>query len=153
MLFRLFLLFSVIPLIELAILIEIGRNIGALYTILIVVLTGALGAFLARQQGFATASRIKESLNKGKIPADDMIGGLLILAGGLMLLTPGILTDLAGFTMIIPATRNFYIRFIRKSFSGYVSGRVVKGPFSFSSEEEDGVYDGSATDISGDEEK
>lgn len=143
MLLKLFLLFSVIPLIELAILIEVGRNIGVLYTVILVAGTGALGAFLARHQGFKVTRRIKDSLNRGEIPADELIGGLLILAGGLMLLTPGLLTDIAGFSMIIPYTRCLYVSLIRKKFSGYVRHT---SQFSFRSGEAGNIYDSGAVD-------
>lgn len=102
---RLVLLFTVIPLVELALLIKVGEKIGAVNTILIVVLTGTAGAALARAQGLGTLARIRESLSRGELPAIPLLDGVLILAAGLLLLTPGLITDAAGFLLLIPFTR------------------------------------------------
>jgi UPF0716 protein FxsA len=107
------LIFVVTPLAELAILIYLGTLIGALYTILIVVITGLLGAFLARRQGIATLSRIRSNLEQGILPSGELFQAVLILIGGLLLLTPGLITDLVGFTLLIPQTRNFVTRWLR----------------------------------------
>jgi UPF0716 protein FxsA len=108
-----FLVFVVTPLIELAILIYLGTLIGALYTILIVMITGFLGAFLARRQGLATLSRIRNSVEQGVLPSSDLFQAVLILIGGLLLLTPGLITDLAGFTLLVPQTRNVVTRWLQ----------------------------------------
>jgi UPF0716 protein FxsA len=102
---RLLFLFVAVPLIELSLLIKLGKILGALNTILIVVLTGILGAAFARSQGAGIVSRIKNALSQGRIPGDELIQGLLIMAGGLMLITPGFITDLLGFALILPPTR------------------------------------------------
>ena len=107
------LLFVVAPLVELAILIYLGTLIGALNTILIVVITGLLGAFLARRQGLATLSRIRSSIERGVLPSGDLFQAALILIGGLLLITPGLITDLVGFAMLIPQTRNIVIKWLR----------------------------------------
>ncbi len=154
MFFKLLLLFSVIPLAELAILIEIGKKIGVLYTVILVIITGAAGAFLARHQGFLVMRKIRDDLEMGKIPADEMIQGLLILAGGLMLLTPGIITDIAGFTMILPFTRALYARFLKKRFSLHIHDGFHPGGSECRTAEDGGfVYEGSATEFTGDEEE
>ena len=123
MLFRLILLFVVTPLVELAILVYLGTIIGALYTILIVVATGLAGAFLARNQGLATLSRIRSSIERGVIPSAELFQGTLILAGGLLLLTPGIVTDLVGFIMLIPQTRTIITRWLRS----LIQRKIQKG--------------------------
>ena len=107
------LIFVVTPLVELAILIYLGTIIGALYTILIVVITGLLGAFLARRQGLATLTRIRNSTEQGVLPSGELFQAVLILIGGLLLLTPGLITDLVGFAMLIPQTRNVVTRWLR----------------------------------------
>ena len=107
------LLFVVTPLVELAILIYLGTLIGALNTILIVVITGLLGAFLARKQGLATLSRIRNSIEQGILPSGELFQAVLILIGGLLLLTPGLITDLIGFALLIPQTRNVVTRWLR----------------------------------------
>jgi UPF0716 protein FxsA len=107
------LIFVVTPLVELAILVYLGTLIGALNTILIVVITGLLGAFLARRQGLATFSRIRTSIEQGVLPSGDLFQAVLILIGGLLLLTPGLITDLVGFALLIPLTRNVVTRWFR----------------------------------------
>ena len=112
--FKLVLLFVVTPLVELAILVYLGTLIGVLYTILIVIVTGLIGALLARNQGLATLSRIRSDIERGILPADELFKGALILIGGLLLLTPGLITDLVGFAMLIPQTRNVVAKWLRR---------------------------------------
>ena len=106
MLLKLFLAFTIIPIIEIYLLIEIGSMFGALTAVTLVILTGFLGAFLARMQGLQTLYRIQESLREGRMPSGELLDALLIVIAGLVLLTPGFLTDSAGFLLLIPATRN-----------------------------------------------
>jgi len=105
MFYRLLLLFTIIPFVELIVLIEVGKQIGTITTLIIIILTGILGASLARAQGFLVMSRIRDDLSMGKIPADALIDGLLILIGAIVLLTPGFITDIIGFLLLIPVTR------------------------------------------------
>lgn len=102
---RLLGLFTVVPLVELYILIKIGRLLGALPTVLIVVGTGIVGASLARQQGARVWWEIQREMEVGRFPADRMVDGLLLLVAGAVLITPGVLTDLLGFAILIPVTR------------------------------------------------
>jgi len=106
MLLKLLLAFTIIPIIEIYLLIEIGSIFGSLTAVTLVIFTGFLGAFLARRQGLQTLYQIHESLNKGKIPSSELIDAVLIVIAGVVLLTPGFITDLAGFVILIPATRN-----------------------------------------------
>ena len=106
MLLKLFLAFTIIPIIEIYLLIEIGSIFGALTAIILVILTGFLGAFMARMQGLQTLFRIQESLREGRMPSGELLDALLIVIAGLVLLTPGFLTDSAGLLLLIPATRN-----------------------------------------------
>jgi len=106
MLFKLFLAFTIIPVLELYILIEVGSYLGALNTIMVVIVTGFVGAYLARLQGFQTMNRVRESLNRGEMPTEGLIDALLILLAGIVLLTPGFLTDIAGLLILLPQTRN-----------------------------------------------
>ena len=115
------LIFVGVPLAELALLIYIGNLIGVLNTILIVVITGILGALLARHQGLAALSRIRSNVERGILPSDDLLQGVLILIGGLLLLTPGIITDLAGFAMLIPPTRRIVTRWLQRLLQGKIS--------------------------------
>ena len=106
-------IFILMPLIELAILVYVGTIIGPLYTILIVVVTGMLGASLAKSQGLAILAKIRRSLDAGIIPSNEFFEGALVLAGGLLLLTPGIITDIIGFAMLIPPTRFLIVKWLR----------------------------------------
>lgn len=99
---RLLLLFTIVPLTELLLLIEIGERIGPIPTIALVLFTGTLGAWLAKSQGVKTWLRIQQEWSGGKIPTETLLEGLLILVAGAVLLTPGILTDLAGFFLLTP---------------------------------------------------
>ncbi len=117
---KLLLLFVGLPLIELALLIKLGQLWGVWPTIGLVVITGIVGASLARIQGFLVYTRIQNELAQGRMPAEELIDGLLILVGGVVLLTPGILTDLFGFTMLLPLTRLFFKRWLRRRFDSMV---------------------------------
>jgi UPF0716 protein FxsA len=111
--FRLFLLFTVIPLLELMLLIYIGQVIGFWQTLAIVILTGMVGAALARWQGWLALERVQREMQQGKLPAGAMFDGMLILVAGLLLITPGVITDLAGLCLLVPPIRAFVQRLIR----------------------------------------
>lgn len=113
---RLLLLFTAVPLVELYLLIEIGSVIGKLNTIFMVIGTGALGAFLARLEGLRTLREIQRNLSQGTVPAEKMMDGVIILVAGILLITPGILTDACGFLMLVPTTRNAFKRWLRRRF-------------------------------------
>ena len=124
MLLKLFLAFTIIPIIEIYLLIEIGSMFGALTAVTLVILTGFLGAFLARMQGLQTLYRIQESLREGRMPSGELLDALLIVLAGLVLLTPGFLTDSAGFLLLIPATRNSIKYWLRRQIElRYMSNR------------------------------
>jgi UPF0716 protein FxsA len=101
----LFLLFLAIPLLEIYFLILVGSWIGALPTVLLVILTAAVGATLARHQGLATLQRLQATLARGEAPAVELFEGVILLVGAVLLLIPGFITDLAGFICLIPAPR------------------------------------------------
>lgn len=125
MLFRLILLFTIVPLIELIILIKIGEIVGIIPTITLVILTGILGAALAKSQGILIIGKIRNELNTGQIPAENMLNGLLVLIGGIVLLTPGLLTDILGFILLIPVTRNMIKKILRSKFRDYIDKNTV----------------------------
>ena len=106
MFIRLLIIFTMVPIIELYVLFEAGQQIGIAPTIGFIFLTGIAGAYLARSQGFQLINRIQKDLNAGRVPANEIMDGALILAGGLLLLTPGFCTDLFGFCLLTPLTRN-----------------------------------------------
>jgi len=107
-----FLFFLVVPFVEIYLLLQIGGIVGVLPTVLLVVFTAVLGAWLLRQQGFATWQRFQTSLSQGAIPAYEMIEGPILLVGGALLLTPGFFTDAIGFACLIPQTRRKLAQYI-----------------------------------------
>tara|TARA_B100000945_G_scaffold305939_1_gene292906 strand:+ start:109 stop:504 length:396 start_codon:yes stop_codon:yes gene_type:complete len=123
-LLKLLLAFTIIPIIEIYLLIEIGSIFGALTAITLVILTGFLGAFMARMQGLQTLFRIQESLREGRMPSGELLDALLIVIAGVVLLTPGFLTDSAGFLLLIPTTRNSIISWLQRQIElRYMSNR------------------------------
>jgi len=110
MFFYLLILFIVVPMVELTLLIRIGRAISIGPTLALVVLTGLVGAAVARHQGIRTLGRIQAELAAGRIPTGQMVDGLLILLAGLLLILPGVLTDAAGFALLIPPVRRLIRR-------------------------------------------
>ncbi len=113
---RLFLLFALVPVAEIYVLVSVGGVIGVLPTIALVLSTALAGAYLARQQGMATLLRIRENLAQGFMPAEELLDGLLIFLAGMVLLTPGFLTDIAGLLMLLPVTRDMFKRWLRTKF-------------------------------------
>ena len=125
MLLRLLLLFTIVPLIELYFLIKIGSAIGALNTIVLILGTAILGSILVRWQGLKTMQQIMSQLSQNKIPAEEMVDAVLIFVGGVMLITPGILTDFLALFLVFPYTRTLFKRWLRRKFDRMVaSGNV-----------------------------
>jgi UPF0716 protein FxsA len=116
MLFRLFLLFTLVPLVELVLLLEIGQRLGAWPTLGLVVLTGALGACLARLTGLHTLQKLRDDLVRGVPPVARLFDAALIFAAGLLLITPGILTDGAGLALLLPPVRDAIRKYLKHRF-------------------------------------
>ncbi|MDD9304824.1 MAG: FxsA family protein [Desulfobacter sp.] len=116
MLLKLFLCFTLIPVVELYLLIKVGTVIGGLNTVLLVILTGFAGAWLARMEGLNTMLKVQQNLNQGLMPAEELIDALIILVAGLVLITPGLMTDTFGLMLLWPITRNKFKQFLRKKF-------------------------------------
>jgi UPF0716 protein FxsA len=123
---RLFLLFAVVPVIELYVLIKIGGQVGAMNTVLLVIGTALLGALLVRHEGTRTLRQITQSLSQGIVPAEEMIDGLLIFAGGILLLTPGVVTDAFALWLLFPLTRTLFKRWLRKRFDQMIASGNVR---------------------------
>lgn len=105
-------LFIVVPLVELYLIIKVGGAIGALWTVLLVIMTAVIGVQLLRIQGFSTLQRARQNLDQGALPAMEMMEGLFLAVGGVLLITPGFITDTLGFLCLIPASRRFMIRYL-----------------------------------------
>ena len=113
MMLRLFLLFTIVPIIEVWLLIKVGRVIGALPTVAILLAISMVGAWLAKSQGFQVIVAIRGELAAGRIPAAQFLDGAMILAGGILLLTPGFFTDFIGIFFLIPTTRTLLKQLLR----------------------------------------
>ncbi|NOX76934.1 MAG: FxsA family protein [Gammaproteobacteria bacterium] len=125
----LFILFLIVPIVEIYLLIEVGSMIGALPTVGLVVFTAILGVWLLRIQGFATLARVRSTVARGGIPAMEMLEGAVLLISGALLLTPGFFTDAIGFFCLVPAFRRALIRWVLGRFLTPFNGRGgPKGP-------------------------
>jgi UPF0716 protein FxsA len=113
MLLRLFLVFTLVPIIEIWLLIQVGSVIGPLPTVAILLAISMAGAWLARTQGFLVIVGIREELAMGRMPAAQFLDGALNLAGGILLLTPGFFTDFIGLFFLIPVTRGLLKGWLR----------------------------------------
>ncbi len=118
----LILLFTIIPVTELIILINLSHTFGILNTFLLVVGTGVIGAYIARLQGFIILKDIQDQLNRGNMPTEQMISGVMLLVGGLALLTPGLLTDIFGLLLLFPITRELIKIWLKKKLKNDLSG-------------------------------
>lgn len=123
----LLILFIGVPLLELLLLLKIGEIWGAELTILLVLLTGFSGAFLAKSQGMAAWYRIQSEFAQGHVPGDQLLDGLMIFAGGILLLTPGLITDTLGLCLLIPLTRKVIRRRIRDA----IQRKIQQGGIQF----------------------
>jgi len=130
MFIKLFLAFTLVPFIEIYLIIKIGAQVGAFNTILIVILTGLLGASLARLEGIKTMTKVRESMNRGELPAEEMLDAMLIFVAGVVLLTPGFITDLTGLALLVPQARFWFKRWLRKKFDEWLDKTNGKGGMS-----------------------
>ena len=136
MLFVLLLLFTVVPVAELFILIQVGQVIGTWDTVGLVLVTGLFGAYAAQTQGRAFLRELEAQLQRGQFPTNSLVHGLLIFVGGILLITPGLITDAVGLGMIFPTTRPLFVRGLTRFFDrGIRLGKIrvqthYRDPFS-----------------------
>jgi len=121
MLLRLLLLFTVVPLVELTLLIWLAEQIEWEATLGLILLTGFVGAALARYEGVRCITRIQQKMAAGQLPGDPLIDGLMILVAGALLVTPGVLTDLVGFSLLVPGFRRIMKRYLKKRFQARIT--------------------------------
>ena len=110
---RLFLLFLIVPLIEIALFIQVGGAIGLLATLAIVIITAALGTMLVRSQGIAVINQVRGSFEELRDPTEPIAHGAMVLFSGALLLTPGFFTDAVGFALMVPAVRSWLFHYIK----------------------------------------
>jgi UPF0716 protein FxsA len=118
MLFPLVLLFIAVPIVEIYVIIQVGEAIGALWTIALLVADSILGSVLMRTQGRAAWRRFNETVAGGRIPAREVLDGVLVIFGGALLLTPGFVTDIFGLALLLPPTRAVIRRLLVRRFAG-----------------------------------
>lgn len=121
---KLLVLFTIVPVAELALLIEVGTLIGTAETVALVILTAVVGAWLVRIEGLGVIRRFQRSVAEGRFPAEEMLDGALILVAGAVLVTPGLLTDLLGFFLVTPAGR----KVVKSALKRYLEASFVWGP-------------------------
>lgn len=123
----LLLLFTVLPIVEIALLVQLGSSIGWIPTLFLALGTGALGATLARQQGLNTLARISRQMAAGEPPTDSLIDGAMILLAGAVLVTPGVLTDAFGFALLAPPVRALLKPLLAAAVKRHVRSSVAQG--------------------------
>ena len=114
-------LFTVVPIVELYILIRIGNVLGALNTVLLLIVMALVGAFLVRLEGMRIFTRTTTNLAQGIVPAEELVDGLLIFAAGVLLITPGVFTDVLALFLLIPLSRTLIKRWLRRRFDRMVA--------------------------------
>ncbi|MCH9686419.1 MAG: FxsA family protein [Deltaproteobacteria bacterium] len=132
MLGKLLLLFTVVPVVELYLLITIGQTLGAELTIGLVLVTGLLGASLAKREGGRVLRNWQGAMARGEMPKEGVVSSLLVLVGGVLLVTPGVVTDATGLLLLIPWTRRWVAAFVRKRMEHRIQVHsFVPGPEAF----------------------
>lgn len=117
---KLFLLFAIMPIVEIALLLNVGEIIGGWNTVAIVIITAFAGATLVRQQGLNTFVQAQQKLNQGQLPSQELAEGLLLLVAGVLLVTPGFITDGVGFLFTLPITRPVIAKWLVHNFQGKI---------------------------------
>jgi len=120
-------LFIVMPIVEIAVLIQVGGALGLLPTLAIVILTAIIGTRMLRSQGRATFERARQRMGSGEMPASEIVEGMLLLVGGVLLLTPGFVTDAFGFLCLVPASRAWLAARLSARSIGVVVGGMGPG--------------------------
>jgi UPF0716 protein FxsA len=111
------LVFVVVPIVEIYVIVQVGQAIGVFNTIGLLLLFSILGAYLARHEGFVVIARVRERLERGEVPGREMLDGLLVLCGGILLIVPGFVTDAFGLLLLFPPTRGVARRLVARRFT------------------------------------
>lgn len=121
MFLKLLLLFTLVPLAELYLLIQIGQAIGAELTIALMLVTGIVGVSMAKSQGMAVLGRLQSQVAQGEVPGSALLDGVFVLVGGILLITPGLISDTLGFLFLIPLTRGPIKAILRRKLEDYIA--------------------------------
>jgi len=131
-------LFIVIPLVEVMLLIKIGEVLGFWMALLVVIGTGALGAFLARLEGWRAWQEVQSATRRGEMPTEAILEAVLILIAGIVLITPGILTDIAGLLILFPLTRKAFLIWLKKKLKTHLEeGQSTRAKFEYRVKDDD----------------
>ena len=126
----LFPIFVVMTLLEIYVLVTVGQAIGGLSTVLLVIVTALIGSTLLRQQGWSTMAKAQQSIAEGKTPALEMLEGVVILVSGILLLTPGFITDGLGLLGLMPWTRRYFINHILRKMRNVFLAKEIQFLFT-----------------------
>jgi UPF0716 protein FxsA len=127
---KLFLLFVIMPIMEIAVLINVGEIIGGWNTVLLVILSAMIGAYLVKREGLATLAQAQQKMAQGEVPAAEIGSGLLLLIAGVLLVTPGFITDIFGLLLTLPMTRQYLAQHVVKLANVQTFGNMHGGGFS-----------------------
>lgn len=116
-------IFIIVPILELWVIFEVGSQVGFLNTFVVLIVIGATGAALAKSQGYRAVARIQQDINQGRMPGDSLLDGALILAGAILLLAPGFITDVVGLCALFPPTRSLLRRWLKSRLKKAVERR------------------------------
>ncbi len=146
-LFRLLLLFTLLPLVELTLLVWLSVHTDWRLTMLFVIGTGVLGAWLIRSQGWRAWLRIRDELARGQVPTDAIQDGLLILVAGLLLITPGVLTDVVGVLLLVPPLRRIIRTWLKSRWQGRLQVYSFRNPGSGGTDGGESPHDDRIIDV------
>ncbi|RST76357.1 membrane protein FxsA [Siminovitchia acidinfaciens] len=121
----LFLLFIVVPALEIGLFILAGKTVGGFATIALIIITGILGAYLAKRQGMEVIRKMQEQVRSGYPPGEALLEGVCVLVGGLLLVTPGFITDITGLFLVLPPTRKLLQPALLKLFKSWISRKQI----------------------------
>ena len=146
------LIFVSVTSIEIYLLLLVGRGLGPALTLGLILFTGFLGAFLAKQQGLRILREIAVRLQRGEMPARELLHGVLILIAGALLITPGLLTDLCGFLLLLPPARAFLLKLLDRRLQLWIARHAVVFTHDFNAPKppyihEDDIYDPGEADF------
>jgi len=127
----LFILFIIIPIIEISVLMQVGEFLGLWPTIGIVIMSAWIGAKYVRQQGLATLQSVQEKMAQGEMPSSEIVTGLMLLVAGVLLVTPGFVTDIFGLSLLVPSFRQVIVASVQKhiNLNAHVSGNTAGANF------------------------
>jgi UPF0716 protein FxsA len=115
-------LFIVVPMVEIYVIIRVGHSIGALDTIGLLIVVSVVGAWLTRHEGFVVLRRLRAQLDAGRVPTRELVDGVLVLCAGVLMMTPGFVTDAIGLLVLFPPTRALLGRYLRHRFEARMFG-------------------------------